>query len=58
MSWIIINKQTGTAICELFNPVNVARINVDKYKAVPVLEYLYKLNNDIKSVNQAQKNID
>lgn len=58
MSWIIINKQTGTAICELFHPANVARINADKYQAVPVLEYLYKLNNDIKSTNQTIKSID
>lgn len=58
MSWIIINKATGTAICELFHPANVARINADKYRAVPVLEYLYKLNNDIKSANQPIKSID
>ena len=58
MSWIIINKTTGAAICELFNPANVARINADKYKAVPALEYLYKLNNDIKSANHPIKSID
>ena len=51
MSWIIVNKSTGAAVCELYNPKTVAKINTVKYKAVPALEYLYMLNRNIKAAN-------
>ena len=48
MSWVIINKQSGKAVCELFNRRLVDRINTRKYQAVPAGEYLVKLNRKIK----------
>jgi hypothetical protein len=47
-SWVIREKSTGKVICETFNPSVVAALNVDKYEAVPILEYLVSLNGRTK----------
>jgi hypothetical protein len=43
-SWIIRNKTTGEVIAETFNRRMVAALNVEKYEAIPALEYLVSLN--------------
>lgn len=43
-SWVIVDKVTGNAACELYDIQNVFRINTLKYKAVPILMYLQSLN--------------
>jgi hypothetical protein len=43
-SWIIRNKKTGDVIAETFDRRVVAALNVEKYEAVPVLDYLVSLN--------------
>jgi hypothetical protein len=43
-SWVIVNKETGTAIMETFNKSTADAVNTVKYKAVPILEYLQGLN--------------
>jgi hypothetical protein len=43
-SWVIREKSTGKVICETFNPRVVAALNVDKYEAVPILQYLVSIN--------------
>ena len=47
-SWMIVNKLTGESVIELFNPDIVAKINTDKYKAVPILDYLVGIAQSIK----------
>lgn len=43
-SWIIVNRHTGEAIMELFRGSKLIQyLNTEKYKAVPVLEYLVEL---------------
>ena len=49
MSWIIVNKETGKSVCELTNVNNVKRINTNKYEALTALDYLVKLNREIKT---------
>ena len=49
MSWIIVNKETGKSVCELTNINNVKRINTKKYEALAALEYLVRLNREIKA---------
>ena len=44
-SWVIINKETNKAVMETFDRKIAAAINQDKYRAVPILEYLQSLNN-------------
>lgn len=48
MSYIIVKKGTLEPVCELFNKSNVERINTTKYEALPIKDYLYKLNAKIK----------
>lgn len=44
MSWMIINKETGVVVCELFDKNNILKINTDKYIIKTALEYLCGLN--------------
>jgi len=43
-SWMIIERATRKVICETFKPVVVSSINISKYEAVPILQYLQSLN--------------
>jgi len=43
-SWVICDKSNGAAILETFSPAIVAKINTEKYQAIPILEYLVNLN--------------
>ena len=47
-SWVIVRIATGEAIAETFLQHVAEAINRDKYKAVPVGEYLGELNRRIK----------
>lgn len=43
-SWVIRNKHTGEVIAETFDRRAVDALNIEKYEATPVLEYLVSLN--------------
>jgi hypothetical protein len=43
-SWVIVDKATGKAIAETFRANVAAAVNTDKYRAVPILEYLVSIN--------------
>jgi hypothetical protein len=47
-SWVIVNKETQAAVLETFNQSVANTINKKKYRAVPILEYLQTLNDNIK----------
>ena len=47
-SWVIIRLADGEALFETFNKCVADAINREKYKAVPILEYLQDLNRAIK----------
>lgn len=47
-SWVIVDKITNKAIFETFSESILGKINVEKYQAVPVLEYLQNLNKQIR----------
>jgi hypothetical protein len=47
-SYIIREKDTKRVLFETFNKTVVNRLNLEKYEAIPILEYLEKLNSDIK----------
>ena len=55
-SWAIIDRATGAAILETFNPKAVARLNTERYEAVPILTYLGALNARIRATTQQDKN--
>jgi hypothetical protein len=46
-SWVVVQKDTGKAILETFDPKMVAAINLDRYRVIPILEYLTTLNRQI-----------
>jgi len=50
-SWVIREKSTGKVIMETFDPKKVAALNTRKYEAVPILEYLQKLNARIREAS-------
>lgn len=43
-SWVIIDRNTGESVCELFNQENVMFVNIEKYEVKTILEYLSGLN--------------
>jgi len=45
-SWVIIEKSTGNAICEIFTESITKKINTEKYTVMPILEYLQSLNKN------------
>lgn len=44
--WIVKRIDTGEAVAELYSPALVAKLNTDKYVAVPALLYLQQLAAD------------
>jgi hypothetical protein len=43
-SWVIVELATGKAVLEIYNRDWLQLLKTDKYKAVPVQEYLGSLN--------------
>jgi hypothetical protein len=48
-SWVIVRLDDGKPIFETFCHEFADTINKARYKAVPILEYLQKLNAGVKS---------
>ena len=48
-SWVIVDKATGNGIAETFLKHVAEAVNVNKYRAVPIQEYLADLNARIKA---------
>ena len=47
-SWVVVEIATGKAIFETFSLKTANRVNMNKYRVVPILEYLVTLNRQIK----------
>lgn len=47
MSWVIVEIATNKAVMETWNRKIVAALNTEKYRAVPIMEYLTALNAEI-----------
>lgn len=43
-SWVIVSKDTGQAIMETFSKRTADRVNLKRYKVVPIMAYLQSLN--------------
>lgn len=52
-SWVIRNTATGEVVMETFNPKLVAALNVKKFEAVPILDYLVDLNRRTRAQTSA-----
>jgi hypothetical protein len=55
-SWVIVRKGTLESVTEIFNPTLVAKINTEKYEALPALEYLQAINRQIASTDVGKRN--
>ena len=44
-SYVIVSKETGKAVFETFNEKTAMAVNAKKYNVMPILQYLYSLNN-------------
>ena len=54
-SWVIVREATGEAVLETYNARVAFAINKEKYRVVPILEYLEGINAEIKSANNSTK---
>lgn len=52
-SYVIIKKGTLEAVFETYNKKLLKHINTKKYKAIPIYEYLTKLNENIKNESRS-----
>lgn len=43
-SWVVVSKDTGKAVLETYSPAVVNVVNTEKYKIIPILEYLVSIN--------------
>jgi hypothetical protein len=43
-SWVAVSLKTGKSVGEFKNPELKKKLNLEKYKAVDILEYLQDLN--------------
>lgn len=57
MSYIIVEKATQKAVCELFEESTVKAINKEKYEAIPTLAYLQNFNKQLKALTEEMKQI-
>jgi len=55
-SWVVREKATGRVVFETFNPTIVARLNTDRYEAVPIMDYLTEFNRRVKGADDGDKN--
>lgn len=44
-SWVVVSKETGTAVLETYQHKLVEAVNADKYDVLSSYQYLVNLNN-------------
>ncbi len=47
-SWVIVSKATGQPVMETYDFELCQFVNVEKYRVVPILYWLYEVNARIK----------
>lgn len=52
-SWVVVDRETGKGVAELFDKKNVDQVNAEKFAVLPAMEYLQKLNANIKATGEA-----
>lgn len=50
-SWVIVKKDTLEAIMETWNESILKQLR-PKYEAIPIHEYLFKINREIREANE------
>lgn len=52
-SWVIVSLETGKPVMETFSLKTARRVNTEKYRVVPILEWLVDLNRRIREGGEA-----
>mgnify|MGYP000060535165 CR=1 FL=1 len=52
-SWVVVDRETGKGVAELFDKKNVDQVNAEKFAVLPAMDYLQKLNANIKATGEA-----
>lgn len=47
-SWVIVSFATGQAVLETYSEAVAQAINTDKYKAVPIYDWLASINQQLR----------
>ena len=47
-SWVVVRISDNQPILETFNPEVVSALNMEKYKAIPIYDWLASINRRIK----------
>jgi hypothetical protein len=47
-SWVVVNRETGRAVCEVFSRVFVESINQDRYLILTAAQWLARFNAEAK----------
>ncbi len=47
-SWVVLDKVSNEVLFETFSVTLVKAINTERYRVVPILEYLQQLNRQLK----------
>ena len=50
-SWIVTDRVTGKAVLETYNRKVIDAINQTRYRVEPALEYLCRVNREIRNAN-------
>lgn len=53
-SWVIRDKETGSAVLETFDPAVVEQVDTEKYEAVPALQHLQEFDAAVKGAGGTQ----
>lgn len=51
-SWVIVDRSTNAAVLEIYQESLLPHLDTEKYKAVPILQYLENLNRKIRETRQ------
>ncbi len=48
-SWVIVSKATGKPVMETFKRSTMERVNTERYRVVPIMEWLQEFNRSVKA---------
>ena len=48
-SWVVVSKETGNAVFETFDRGVADKVNLNKYRVVPILEWLGGFNARVRA---------
>ena len=47
-SWVVVSRETGQAVLETFSRKIADAVNLDRYRVVPILQWLGSINSALR----------